>query len=167
MNQYRKKFFKNGEVYDKNVKKTLAQLMYCQMMDGLKEVSKDLPEFFRENKLKWCSLMVKTPKMQEFYVNFTNKLNEILKEELDVNGDILQHYLNQPRKMMSVDSRFKVKTAKELASDLYPTFKDEKSLKDREMYEIVETKRSKYNFRKLQQEKTKKQNRGRGMQKHL
>ena len=80
--------------------------MYCQMMDDIRDMSKDLPDMFRENKMKWCSLMMKTPKMQSFFASFTYQLREIMKEELEQNGDILEHYLKQPRKMMSVDNKF-------------------------------------------------------------
>lgn len=79
------------------------------MMDSLNSFSKDLPTLFRENKMKWCTLMLKTPKIQHFYTAFTEKLAVIMKEEIEKNGDILSHYLKQPRKMMSLDDRMTVK----------------------------------------------------------
>jgi hypothetical protein len=72
-----------------------------------------------------------------------------MKEEVEQNGDILQHYLKQPRVNMSVDSNLKFKTQEQLASDLYPSFKDTSEIFKREQYEQMQVKKSKYNFKKL------------------
>ena len=68
---------------------------------------------------------------------------------------------------MSVDNKFQVKNQSKLASDLYPNYRDEKQLNELMEKGLVHVKKTKYNFRKMQQEKAKKQGRGTGIQKHL
>jgi hypothetical protein len=88
----------------------MTQLIYCQLQDTLSEHNGDLPKLFRENKLRWCSLMLKTPKLQNFHVRFTKELNDIMQEEIINNGDILSHYMEQPHAPMSVDDKLRFKS---------------------------------------------------------
>ena len=69
--------------------------MYCHMLDIIDGFQKEdsLPTLFRENKLKWCQLMLKTPILQKFLVSFQDQLTHIMNFELANNGSSLNNYL--------------------------------------------------------------------------
>jgi len=71
---FREKFFKSLDepVSKKKVQRTLAELIYTQLIDNMNENTDDkIPKLYRENQLRWCSLMLRSQKMQQFFVQFT------------------------------------------------------------------------------------------------
>lgn len=78
----------------KKIESTLAELIYTQLIDQINENSDDaIPKLYRENQLRWCSLMIKSTKMQQFFVQFSDQLSRILKQELANNKDIFDIYM--------------------------------------------------------------------------
>ena len=55
-----------------------------------------LQHVFPENKIKWCQILIKSRKIQEFHHQFSDRLSEIVSFELFKNKDVLNMYIKQP-----------------------------------------------------------------------
>ena len=46
--------------------------------------------------LRWCSLIIKSPKIQEFHNQFSDELAKIISVELNKSSKAFNHYIRQP-----------------------------------------------------------------------
>ena len=76
--------FKNAQDHSVNKQKSfkmITELIYTQLIDKMNSDNFEgdkIPQMMRENQLRWCSLITKTPKLQNFYNEFQEKLSKLL-----------------------------------------------------------------------------------------
>lgn len=73
----------------------MMQLIYQQIVNQISE-AEDVPQVFRHNMVLWCSLIIRSPKIQEFHNQFSDELASTIRLELQNSRQAFQHYLSQP-----------------------------------------------------------------------
>lgn len=137
----------------------VTELIYTHLIDKMNK--KELPKIFRENQMRWCQLIVKSPKMQEFYVHFTDKLDNIMRQELENNGDLYDMYMKHPRPNSKVRAFARSLSPGKKGSPepdgpnddfmnkLYPAIRNEKALFQRERKVTQAIDNVKFNYKEL------------------
>lgn len=60
------------------------QLIYNQVLNKVDEANpEDIPPLFRKNKLRWCSLIIKSPKLLQFHNEFQDSLSRLISAEIE------------------------------------------------------------------------------------
>ena len=88
-----------------------------------------IPPGFIENKLKWAGLLMRTPKMQSVFADFTDQVALVLEQQFKGNEEVLADYVRYPH------------DAKKLSQSLSP---DRSSLTELEKIWSPEKPKAKY-----------------------
>ena len=79
----------------KRVRALLMQLIFSQIANQINE-TEDAPRTLQHAALRWCSLIIKSPKIQEFHNQFADELAKTNSIELKKSSKAFNHYIRQP-----------------------------------------------------------------------
>ena len=57
-----------------------------------------IPPACKHNKVEFCKLLIKSPKLQDFFIHFGERLKQIMLDEMKRNREAFELYMNHPRR---------------------------------------------------------------------
>lgn len=74
----------------------MNELIFDRIENKLSENFEQIPQTLKQNKYKFCQMMLKNPKIQKFYAHFNDELTKIVETEIYNNKDTIGMFLLHP-----------------------------------------------------------------------